>query len=140
MIKHGSIACILFMYLGAYCLQSFDAYATTYHAGSDCAPLPNHVPLPDVDARSGYSQHGDKIAPAELPSFTAFDTEALKHPSIDIDLPINSYINAPSFNADLARTDIHEGQLRVGEQGALRLNGELISSGQEPVYRSGCTQ
>lgn len=116
------------------------AQAIIYHARSDCGPLPAHIASADVEARSGYNQHGDKVAPADLASSQAIDTEPLKHPSIDIDLPINSYINAPSFNADLARTDIHAGQLKVGDQGELNLDGKVISSGQQTITRAGCTE
>lgn len=131
---------VLFVSVLPMLFGAWQAHATIYHAGSDCEPLPSHIASPDVEARSGYNQHGEKVPPADLASSQTIDTESLKHPSIDIDLPINSYIHAPSFNADLARTDIHAGQLKVGEQGELSLDGNVISTGQQSITRTGCTE
>lgn len=113
------------------------ALATTYHAGSGCKPLGAYTPSPDVEARAGYDAKGRAVASPDLHA-PAMDIEALKQPSIALDMPMGSRIDADAYNADFGRADIQVGTLKVGPQGEVRLNEQILSTGQQSVYPKGC--
>jgi len=113
------------------------AYAATYHAGSDCAPLQTYTPSPDVEARPGYDQHGNAVASPDLQGST-MDTEALKHPNIALDMPLPNYLKEDKYNGDFSRSDIQVGNVKVGEQGEVTMNGQILSTGQQAVYPKEC--
>lgn len=118
-------------------LVATGAQAATYHAGSDCAPLEAHTPRPDIEARPGYDHKGNQVVSPDLTTST-IDTEALKHPNIALDIPMAGYVDQDKYNADLSRTDIQVGQLKVGEQGEVKLNDQILSTGQQAVYPKEC--
>lgn len=118
-------------------LAATGAHAATYHAGSDCMPLEAHTPSPDIEARPGYDHKGRQVVSPDLTTST-IDTEALKHPNIALDIPMGKYVDQDNYNADLSRTDIQVGQLKVGEQGEVKLNDQILSTGQQAVYPREC--
>jgi hypothetical protein len=113
------------------------AWATTYHAGSDCKPLETYAASPDVEARPGYDAKGRAVASPDLQP-SSMDIEALKQPSIALDMPMGAHVKQDSYNADLSRADIEVGRIKLGPQGEVRLNDQILSTGQQSVYPKGC--
>lgn len=118
-------------------LWAAPAMATTYHAGSDCKPLETYAPSPDIEARAGFDAKGRVVASPDLHA-PSMDIEALKQPTIALDMPMGTRVNPEAYNADFGRADIELGKLKVGPQGEVRLNEQILSTGQQSVYPKGC--
>jgi hypothetical protein len=109
------------------------AKSETYHVGagnSGCAHGLMYQEDPSVAAMTAP----DVNAPPESP----IDTETLTHPPLALHLPIEPYLNAPVYNADLSRSELELGTLTLNHRGQLRYNNEMLSSGDSSVYSGEC--
>lgn len=120
------------------CLLAFPAMAGgVYHVGGKCRPAAIHTPDASVEAKPGMDIHGREVMPADV-NAPPMDIEALKNPPIALNLPIDRYLDERAYNVDLRRAEIQPGVITQGENGQLKLNNEILSTGPQEVYPEGC--
>jgi hypothetical protein len=103
------------------------AFAEIYHTGN-CAPLTAYNPTNDL-AASADLEH-----PVDL-NYNPIAND-LRNVKIDLNIPVQNYVNADKINVDLSRSDIAIGQINVNtKSAATSFNGRNINPTQ---YSTGC--
>lgn len=109
------------------------ASAQTIHVGgkNGCAP-PAYQPSADVAYKDGVDARGWAVQPADLdPPSDA--VEALKHPAINLELPLASYVKQPASNNDLSQAKLQFGEIKVQDDNSVTLNGNPLNNAPSEV-------
>lgn len=100
--------------------------AEIYHVGGagKCASLAVHTPRADVAAVDGYATGGKQVAPATMGGNSTIGNR--DHYDMPLQIPASGRL-AGGRNADLSQSWVKAGDVSVGRDGSVSLDGQVIA-------------
>ncbi len=123
----------------------FAAVAATYKVGGkDCEPRTQYEQPEGVEVTPGTTAEGWATAPADItpPALKAEDFDQLP---IFLDVPLADYLprdkdSKTPYNFDASEAEIGVGQLRVGQDSSVTLNGRDITGYSTDHFSEDCLE